>query len=254
MNTRDECILPLATVAALLPEGLELWRSLPDDAGGIILRTPGEPTNDRVLSFAENIGPVGTSAVGVGRAGRTVHEVTPTHEVLKDERGVAVRSTTTWPIPMHTDGYNAEVPPRVAILQVVRAGRGGATTLCGVDESIAELEASSVRRLSEPIFPYTGGFTPILTRPQGHWMIRFNSYEIEEHLRRQHNSSLVTPEHMSAFSELVDVLAARELLPGHLIHLQAGDVLLLNNARTLHGRLPLEEGDTDRLLHRVWCW
>jgi TfdA family taurine catabolism dioxygenase TauD len=250
----QEFVLPIASVHDLLDDGIELWNSAGKTAGGIVLRgASGSPTHERVLAFGRLIGKVGKPAVGVSKTSHElVHDETPLPEGLHDRRGILLKSSTYEGIPLRTDGYNAEQPPRQVVLQVAVAGTGGLTLITPADQVATALRPSSVRLLGQLVYPAEMGFTRLLWR-EHEWLMRFNNYEIEIHMRRRHNGELLSPYHVEALSELQEVLDYEESLAKNRIQLQRGDILVLDNRRTLHGRLALAPHDGERLLHRIWC-
>lgn len=250
-------ILPVVELKSLMGEGEKAWRALKDQYCGIVIRTPSEePSRERILSFANQVGKPRTSVLGVHRRNRgaTVHDVAPRQEV-RDFRGVVVLSTTYREIPLHSDGYNAEPPPEQMILQMVNPGKGGSTTAALAGDIMRNLSLSAISCLSERVFPTTDGTTAIVTRHRdGTFAMRFNEYEINNHLAKHHNCQYVKSKHVAAFSELVEMIDYFESsVSATRIQLRRSDVLLLKNGRVLHGRLGLERSDHARLLHRVWC-
>jgi hypothetical protein len=253
--TTPEFVLPIVSVRDLLDDGIELWNSAGQMAGGVVLRgATGSPTRERVLAFGRLIGDVRKPAVGVSKTSHEfVHDVTPLSEGLRDKRGVLLKSTTYEGIPLRTDGYNAEQPPRQVVLQVAVPGTGGLTLIAPVDEVAAALRPSSADLLGQPVYPAAMGVTRLLWW-EDKWLMRFNYYEIEINMHRRHNRELVNPSHIEALSELLEVLDYEESRSRNRVQLRRGDVLVLDNHRTLHGRLALAPHDGERLLHRVWCY
>jgi alpha-ketoglutarate-dependent taurine dioxygenase len=253
--TEPEFVLQIVSVRDLLDDGIELWNSAGKAAGGIVLRgATGSPTHERVLAFGRLIGEVRKPAVGVDKTSHEfVHDVTPRSEGLRDKRGVLLKSSTFEDIPLRTDGYNAEHPPRQVVLQVAVPGTGGVTLVAPADEIATTLRPSSADLLGQPVYPVTIGTTRLLWR-EHKWFMRFNYYEIGIHMRRRQNLELMNPGHVEALSELLQVLDYQESLSRNRVQLQRGDVLILDNRRTLHGRLALAPHDGERLLHRVWCY
>jgi len=253
--TGSEFVLPIVSVRDLLDDGIEFWNSAGQEAGGIILRAAtGSPTHERILAFGRLIGEVRKPAVGVDKTSHEfVHDVTPLSEGLRDKRGVLLKSSTFESIELHTDGYNAEYPPRQVALQVAVAGTGSVTSVALADEIASVLRPSSRDLLGERVYPAIGGTTRLLWR-EDKWFMRFSHYEIEIHLRHGVNCNLLSAEHITALSEIVEVLDYQESLSRNRVQLQHGDVLVLDNRRALNGRLALAPHDAERLIHRVWCY
>jgi alpha-ketoglutarate-dependent taurine dioxygenase len=253
--TKPEFALPIASVRDLLSDGIELWNSAGNAAGGIVLRGAfGSPTHERVVALGRLIGDLRAPAVGLDKTSHEfVHDVTPHSEGLRDWRGVLLRSSTFDDIPLHTDGYNAEQPPLRVLLQVAVPGAGGMTTIAPADKIAAALRPSSADLLGQSVYPVTAGMTRLLWREQS-WLMRFNYYELEIHMHHRRNRELMNSGHIEALSELLEVLDYEESLSSNRIRLMRGDVLVLDNRRTLHGRLSLAPHDGERLLHRVWCY
>jgi alpha-ketoglutarate-dependent taurine dioxygenase len=253
--TKPEFILPIVSVRDLLDDGIELWNSAGKAAGGIVLRgASGSPTHERVLALGRLIGEVRRPAVGVDKTSHEfVHDVTPLSEGLRDKRGVLLKSSTFDDFSLHTDGYNAENPPQRVLLQVAVPGTGGATLAAPAHEIATSLRPSSVDLLGEPVYPVTIGTTRLLWQ-EHKWFMRFNYYEIGIHMRRGKNVDRMSNGHVEALSELLEVLDYETSLGSNQVKLRRGDVLILDNHRTPHGRLALAPHDRERLLHRVWCY
>lgn len=247
---------PILNVKDLTEDGLTAWDELGMPKGGVILRGAGGiPGHDRILTFARKLGRVGPSVLGVSdRTSSTVHDVRPLASGVVDEHGVLVRSTTFQDIPLHTDGYNAPTPPRIVVLQAAVPGTGGATLVARVADIVGALRDTSVALLATPVFPVAKGLTPILWVEDDRWRMRFNFYEIRAHQIAQRNNHSVTLAHVEALSELNEVLDYESSLRKNRIHLKSGDVLVIDNAATLNGRLELHHEDTETLQHRVWCY
>jgi hypothetical protein len=182
-----------------------------------------------------------------------VYDITPRGDGLKDVRGQTILSTTFRDFALHTDGYNADPPPRLMILQVAIAGIGGLTTLARVSDTVALLNANAIESLMEPVFPAAPGPTAILSSHGGEWRARYNGHEINRFLAAEGSSGVIKGRHLSALTELSDALGVLESRAEGRLHLQQGDVVVLDNQLILHGRLALAAEDRDRLLHRVWC-
>jgi len=249
----DPFVVPIF-VTDHLDKAVAYWEHQGASAGGMVVRgVPGDPTRERVLSFSNRLGTPRRSVVGLDDSSSDfVYDITPKGDGLKDVRGQVIRSTTFQATPLHTDGYNAVPPPRLMILQVVIAGRGGLTTMARASDAAALISPKSLALLRDEVFPVAVGQTRLLWQAESGWNTRVNIYEINALLAKKHDVA-VSNAHIGALSEYSEVLDYMESRSENRTQLQVGDIVVLDNQAVLHGRLPLEPGDSERLLHRVWC-
>ena len=248
-------VLPVVHIDSLLVDGPPVWEKERHRARGVVLRgSSGTPDHERILSFARTLGTPIEPVVGLNRdPNRLVHDVRPLGAGMFDKLGRVVRSTSFQSIDLHTDGYNAETPPTVVILQVVIPGTGGVTTIASVGEIVERLRPETVDLLSQPDYPTATGITAILSRDSQDWSMRYNAYELQALLSDHRNTSRITNAHVGALSELAEIVDYQESRGAGRIHLLEGDVVVLDNTALLNGRLTLQPNDAEHLLHRVWC-
>ena len=244
------------------PEILVTLRRLWEEAAGLlVLREPSSsPSKVRALSVARAMGTPRRSMAG---APVSIDSVDQVYEIrprrggtgLTDGRGVTVTSTTFADFHLHSDGYNADPSPDLILMQCVTAGKGGTNSFRSISDLVATVTPATVDAMQDPVFPTQHGTAALLVRtptPSGEpsWSGLVNLYEIEAHVERDHNCSALEDRHRTAIGELsLRVVAARS---DTRVHLQPGDIALVDNRRYLHARSSLEPGDDQRLVHRVW--
>jgi hypothetical protein len=156
-------------------------------------------------------------------------------------------SSTTGDFPLHTDESFAPAPSQYVMLHCWRPDTGGnGDSLLANSEAIAErLEPWALDLCHRANFVWRDCRAPIFTHQPGlDWpAVRFNIREIagDDLDERADLRARALPEIF---------LAAAEAAADHIL-LEAGDCLVLDNRRVLHGRIAFGQG-SERLLKRVW--
>ena len=155
------------------------------------------------------------------------------------QRAVTAYSRTNLPLNPHTDSSYLPVPHEfVGFLCVAPAKAGGHNTVVVADDIIARLRPETVRILQESSYPFGRGDHAVVSRAAP-YEIRYYRGQIDHALMR---GASLGAGYLRALDELDAVLeqAAHETQ----FMLAAGEALLLNNRRALHGRLGFEEGSS----------
>jgi alpha-ketoglutarate-dependent taurine dioxygenase len=163
-------------------------------------------------------------------------------------------------LPFHTDspsGFGGGTPDIFGLL-CVRSADGGATELCdGIAAwaALVDADPAAAARLQQPVTmdrtpesrpgePTEVDLPPVTVDADGRPAFRYNRAWIDLAGRRLHGE--VPPDVRDACDALD---AALEAAPRWTVHLEPGQALFADNARTLHRRSAF---DGDRLLWRLW--
>lgn len=159
--------------------------------------------------------------------------------------GLIAYANTPYYFPAHTDLAELASPPEVVLLHCIRpALEGGESFVILVDALIADLSHTAQRLLSQPCALLRDAFLPILWQtPDGVWCMRYNRMMTELSRRLQ----ALEADPMETVWDQLDSLISEKIQP---FALHAGDCLILNNHRTLHGRTAFVDRG-ERLLKRV---
>lgn len=223
-----------------------------ESVGTILLKDVSiDDDNTQLLALARAIGEPSKVALRGAREHKMLIEQDVVHRVeelatpLRNSVGAAVVSTTAEAFPCHTDEYFEERPSEVVILLCVQAARvGGETTLAHVDDVLARLPVERRETLSLPLFPHRSGLVSLLVWSGTKAKIRFNRQEIESYYLA---AGAVLPAFLrDALDDLTLAIENNTVV----LTLAAGECLVLNNMRVLHGRRPFTSG-SGRLFKRV---
>lgn len=156
-------------------------------------------------------------------------------------------SQTSIALEPHTDGSFKPVPFDILMLFTVQAdaGRGGETILVAIDSILDRLDAETRARLSEPVYPLGASDRRILEPGAGVGTIRY--YRSQMMLEVERRGTPLPGHSASALARLDEILA--DPSAQFRFRLEPGDLLFVNNHKTLHGRTALAP-DSRRLLHR----
>lgn len=147
--------------------------------------------------------------------------------------------------PCHTDCSDfARVPDVVIMLCERQAGSGGESLLASVDALAQRLEPADILALQRPDFLFRAAQYPILFVQEGSLCMRYNRTMIE--LFQQVYEWPENPAEQALFDRLDAAIAS----VSERFLLRAGDCIVLNNYRMLHGRESFAP-DAQRLLQRV---
>jgi alpha-ketoglutarate-dependent taurine dioxygenase len=200
-------------------------------------------TDAPLVRFASDLGRVSETAVTAAGGGRSlVHDVAALPEPLLNPHGQVVLSTTTDPFDLHTDDYFLPEPSDVVILLCVRqAGVGGESLIAPLDEVLGRLDATTRALLHEPVFPTPFGPVAILTEVGGSARVRYNRSTIR--LLAANGVAVPAPH-----ADALDAFDGAARASSRTFRLSAGQCLVADNGRLLHGRRAFEG---HRLLRRM---
>jgi alpha-ketoglutarate-dependent taurine dioxygenase len=187
-----------------------------------------------------------TPEVEPPRISRTKVRVDPQEAARKGN--VTRYSRTPDSLPLHTDCSNNVVPPPnlVAFAMERPDPRGGGeSVMLSAADFIQELPEELVNLLRQPVFPFVGNKRyPILHGEGDELRIRY--------YRNQITSSLGTQQALpDKLTEALDELDRYLNFSQRLVrfHMQAGDVVMMDNQRVMHGRSDMP-ANSERLMHR----
>lgn len=212
------------------------------------MRVPGVERcgdNGALLAWAKRLGAISHRALPhrsglVEPAG--VQRVEALASAPADQFGKPLLSGHHAAFPLHSDEAFAALPCRYVLLHCWRADPEGAgASLLATRERIEALaDGDSGQALRSLTLDYPCGSTTTLAPG----LLRYNRSEIESLWQRR--DQLLAPE-TRAWLDRFDALFAAAAEP---LLLQPGELLLIDNHRTLHGRTAFAAG-SPRLLKRV---
>ena len=208
----------------------------------------GEAPSERaLLSAARRLG----TAVGYRQehGGQIVQNIYP----LRDSVGQQISTSSDVQLAFHTETAFHPHKSRYLLLLCLRGDRGAATTLCSYDAVAPHLTSTTRATLAQPRFRigvdlsfgrgdgWTTDPLPIVTDGRGGRATFTYDGELTVGL---------DPGAQHALAELADAIAAEHTS----LVLEAGDLLVIDNHRAVHGRSPfLARFDgTDRWLQRTF--
>ena len=186
------------------------------------------------------------AALNIGTKRRTSFTQIKTNKEMATQPGTSNHySRTHHPLGLHTDSSYLPIPHQLVIFQVVFADdNGGDSILAPIDRIKGSLSAEVLACLRTSVFPFGQGTYPIIWASRTGDQIRYYRRQIDEAL----NDGATLDEHsLAALMELDHVLGDSEIFDR--FHLNAGDVLFMQNRKVLHGRTGFSP-DSGRLLFR----
>ncbi|MFT3808934.1 MAG: TauD/TfdA family dioxygenase [Micropepsaceae bacterium] len=155
-------------------------------------------------------------------------------------------SQTEQALAAHTDSsFFADPHELVGFQMAVPDGEGGESFMVPARDAVAHLTAETIAHLRAPRFPFGGVLRPVLTGPEADPQLRYYRRQIDEEAA---SGIPLGPEDIAALDALDAALARPEIQ--HRFRLAAGEFLLMNNLRVLHGRTAMD-GASRRLMYRV---
>lgn len=158
-------------------------------------------------------------------------------------------SQTEQALGAHTDSSYLEDPHELVAFQMaVPDPAGGETLMVAAADVVSVLDEPVRARLAAPVFPFGSARYPILSGRPGDPKIRYYRRQIDESAAV---SEPLGAEDIAALDALDAALARPELQTR--FRLEAGEIVLMNNLRVLHGRTGMDTG-SERLMYRVRAW
>lgn len=166
---------------------------------------------------------------------------------MRDAVGNAVLSSNADEFPLHTDDSYSPDPARYVLMHCWQAdpAGGGVSWVAHVDRIIAIAPADLIERLSTQKYTTPYGTDRILQRnEQQGWRVRFNRRDMIGFAKlRMQILSLQQRQDLAAFEALAMSCVER-------VALQAGDCIVVDNHRVLHGRSAFDPS-SGRLIKRL---
>lgn len=227
--------------------GEQLGRS-----GYAVLRGVPVDSDQVLLDLAGRLG----EPTDVGNAGTLIHEVAP-RPLLEQTDLSSMRD----PFPLHTDSTPLLEPHAYVLLACVEADAsgGGESRVLHADDLVDALRTrfgdDVVDALSEPVYPFpfndpsqgTGvRREAVLSFGPGGARVMYRADALE--LGAAADPDALSERHRSALDALREVVVDGGL--GESFALAPGDVLVIDNARVLHGRTAIAPG-ARRVLRRL---
>lgn len=177
-----------------------------------------------------------------------VFRVEPRGEGIRDSRGVILYSTTPLSFRSHTDGAGKPNPYDLVLLYCVRQDNfGGESILIPLARILERLRPTSLACLREDSFPVPFGLAPIISGEEHDFWIRYNAEELAIY-SHQRNVTF-NEDQKQAVNDLANTISSLEQnIPNFKI--SAGECLVIDNKRVLHGRSALSP-NSQRLLKRI---
>ncbi len=206
--------------------------------------------NTELLDLAASFGKIrglGPNINDPVREGEAVHLINALAEPMPDASGKMMLSTMPVAHHMHTDETFCQVPSRYVLLHCWRPDpRGGGDSLVAmIDDIVTYLDPAVAAGCYATPFHWREAVSPILSRMDGAaWpFVRFNLREVLTSERGEGEPGTATHALAHAFAEATERATVA-------LELRAGDCLILDNWRVLHGRTQFDAG-SPRLLKRV---
>lgn len=230
------------------------WREQLAVAGYAVVRGVALDGDNRALrALAATLG--ATSASGVGAAPNQpnaeadgISRVEAMDLPRRDPAGREILSTTAGVFPLHTDDTFVARPARYVLMYCWKADAagGGVSQLAHVRDLLPQLAGQSRAHLREAVFASPFGPAPVLwgDAASATPCIRFNHRDFASFGERY--GPVLTADRVRILDEVL--VAARACAVD--VRLAAGDCLVVDNHRVLHGRTAFDPG-SGRLLKRL---
>lgn len=237
--------MPAADIAGLAAGAIAALTHHP-----YFLRIPGfgdDPADGRALANLISFAPPAHPYKAFQRAKWATIRI-DAEAFAKDGDGTRY-SRTAEALAPHTDSSFLPHPHEYVSFQMAQPDpEGGESVIVTARDAVAALDAATRDRLRAPRFPFAGELRPILTGSEDNPCIRYYRRQIDEETVR---ATSLAAEDMAALDAL-DAQVERADLQHHF-RLAAGEIVLLNNLRVLHGRTAMPAASS-RLMYRVRAW
>ncbi|MEO1079237.1 MAG: TauD/TfdA family dioxygenase [Pseudomonadota bacterium] len=155
-------------------------------------------------------------------------------------------SRTPDALPLHSDCSNFTDPPNLVAFAMERpdADGGGESLVLSAVDLVKELPEELIEVLRRPVFPFS---------PQKRFAVLEGEGDdlLVRYYRNQIASAAATQRLDDDLAEALDELDQRLAAAQGSVHfhMQAGDIIMLDNTRVMHGRKAMAP-DSNRLMHR----
>lgn len=220
--------------------------------GAVVVSGVDVESDEALLDLVGTLG----KPTAIGNGSGVIHEVMPRPDVADGDL-----SSSAARFPLHTDSTFLLAPHDYVALacQVSADDAGGRSLVVHVDDVRARIERRAgsevLAALAEAAFPFlvrdpscepgTRRF-PIFACSETGWTVRYRSDAVASALAQTRTE--LSARHRMALLALEDALADAELYSSFM--LRPGDVALLDNRHTLHGREAIADG-SPRVLRRL---
>ena len=164
------------------------------------------------------------------------------------EEGQITRySRTPYALPLHTDCSNNILPQNVVVFAMEQPDPqgGGKSILLSANDLANDLPDDLINSLNKPLFPFTQkNYYPIFQGYRGNLKVRYYRRQIDLAMKA---GATIHPLQKDAIDKLDYRLNTNNR--SVQLELNAGEILIMNNHRVLHGRSSMDK-DSPRLLHR----
>lgn len=169
-----------------------------------------------------------------------VHKVEPTRRPKIDGRGQPILSTTSQTFPCHSDDFLYRNPADLVLLQCVRAAAcgGGRTLLAPAAEIVRLLPDATLDLMRAPVWPTEDGHDALLRGSGDDARLRYSVTKLNEG---------ALPQPLVAARTEIEAAVAEAT---RALRLDPGDLIVIDNARTLHGRTSMRPR-SGRLFYRM---
>jgi len=172
--------------------------------------------------------------------------VTVNPEAVRRTRKATAYSRTHLPISPHTDSsYLPEPHDLVAFQCVVADTGGGENAMVAVTDVLSCLDHGDIKRLRQPVFPFSRGYFPVLEGEGAETTIRYYRTQIDQAVL---DGASLSEDDRALLGRLDDVLAHRA--QAFTFKLEEGEAVFFANQKVLHARTGFT-ADSNRTLFRV---
>ncbi len=171
-------------------------------------------------------------------------EVTVKPDIDPNADAVTSYSRTEHALALHTDSTYRRVPHGLIAFHMVTTDRAGANSILAVDDVLSALDPATIAALSEPVFPFKAALYPIIAHSASSTPI-LRYYRAQIDLSAERHGTHLSARHSAALATLDAALTACDAI--QWLTLKAGDMLVINNLRALHGRSALSRDSKRRM-------
>lgn len=222
----------------------ELVRDLDAKGAVLIQQFPAQDSDMELIKLAITLGAplvAPTSYRSDSNGSTMISRVEQRCTPAVNDHGQLVESTTTEAIDLHTDCSTiVDVPHFVIFLCVQEAQSGGDTLLADGRAALDCLPANIATRLMANCFPAEGCLLPVILKNDDGTTFRWNANALTADIVTDMNADSGVV--FSAWCSALNNVTTR-------IRLQAGDCLIIDNKKILHGRTSFQGGS--RLIKRI---